>query len=228
MEFTGFFDKFIIRIPGRYFYNIPPMTKILIADDHQLYSDGLRYTLEKEFTVVSQIFHGRDVLFEIQRHFPHLAILDINLPGTNGLDLGRVIRNDFPEVKLVFLSMYREEAFIKIARDMGAGGYFCKESSGADILQGIKRVLGGESVFETSRPEIRSGHSHDYFVKTFSLSRRELEVIRQIRLGMSSEQIAEAMCLSYETIKSHRKNIFFKLNIGKVSELIAFAIQNGI
>ena len=228
MWFTGFFDKFIMRIPDTYFYKTTPMTKILIADDHQLYSDGLKYTLEKEFNVVSQIFHGRDVLFEIQRHFPHLAILDINLPGTNGLDLGRIIRSDFPEVKVVFLSMYREEAFVKIAREIGAYGYFCKESSGSDILQGIKRVLRGEAVFETHPPEIRSVHSGDYFVKTFSLSRRELEVIKQIRLGLSSEQIAEAMCLSYETIKSHRKNIFFKLNISKVSELIAFAIKNGI
>lgn len=199
------------------------MTKILIADDHRLFNDGLKYTFDGLYTIVSQVFHGRDVLPEVLKHSPHLVFLDINLPGMNGLELGKILKKDFPEIKLLYLSMYNESSFIRSAKELGANGYLLKDSSGDEIVDAVKKILEGGSVF----CEIRESNLHheDYFVKNFSLSKREVEVISLIRQGCSSEEIAKKMHLSYETIKSHRKNIFYKLNISKVSELVRFAIQ---
>ena len=199
------------------------MTKILIADDHRLFNDGLKHTFSGLCTVVSQVFHGRDVIPEVLRHSPHLVFLDINLPGVNGLELGRILKKDFPQIKLLYLSMYNEDSFIKSAKELGASGYLLKDSSGDEIVDAVKKILEGASVFCEIRE--RNLHHEDYFVKNFSLTKRELEVIRHIRQGRSSEEIARKMCLSFETIKSHRKNIFYKLNISKVSELVHFAIR---
>lgn len=202
------------------------MIRILIADDHELFNDGLKHMLKDEYPEIVQVFHGKSVLHEIQQKTPHLVILDINLPGSNGIDLGKIIRKDFPEIHLIFLSMYREPAFIKAAEELGARGYLFKDSGRLEILADIKRVLAKETVFVYN--ESGNLHAEDYFVKNFSLSKREVEVIRLIRQGLSSEKIAETLCLSYETVKSHRKNIFFKLKINKVTDLITFSINHGI
>lgn len=199
------------------------MTRILIADDHRMFNDGLKYTLGNLYTIVSQVFNGREFISEVLKHSPNLVFLDINLPGINGLELGKSLKKDFPETKLLYLSMYNEDSFINSARELGANGYLFKDFSGDQILEAAKRVLDGELLFNTKPKE--NLHHEDYFVKNFSLTKRELEVIGLIKQSYSSEEIAREMCLSFETIKSHRKNIFYKLNISKASELIAFAIK---
>ncbi len=205
------------------------MIKLLIADDHRLFNDGLKHIVENHYQVVSQVYLGYEVLSEIHKHTPHVVLLDINMPGQNGLDIGRAMKSDFPKVKLIFISMYNESNFIKAAKDLGADAYLLKDSGAREILDAVAKVLQGEKVFdprlEDNCPNL---HHEDYFVKNFSLSKREVEVIRHIRNGLKTEEIARKMFLSYETVKSHRKNIFFKLKITSVAELIAFAIEQQV
>lgn len=202
------------------------MTKILIADDHQIFNDGLKLILSSHFNVVSQIFHGREVLAAIQKLKPQIAVLDINLPGISGLELGKEIKKSYTDKKLVFLSMYNEANFVNAAKEIDADGYLLKDSSGAEILEAIKRIENGEKYFDTKLTELKTNlHHDDYFVKQYSLSKREIEVISLVRKGLSSEEIAKSLSIGFETVRSHRKNIFVKLSINKLSDLVEFAIK---
>ena len=205
------------------------MTRILIADDHQIFNDGLKNILSAKFNVVAQIFHGNEVLFAIQKYAPKIVVLDINLPGMSGLEIGKEIKKAFPELKLLYLSMYNEPNFVKAAREISADGYMLKDSSGVEILAALQAIENGERHFDKKLNQNKPNlHQDDYFVKQFSLSKRELEVIRLINQGRSSEEIAAQLSIGFETVRSHRKNIFMKLNINKTSELIQFAIQHHI
>ncbi|MCU0341150.1 MAG: response regulator transcription factor [Spirosomaceae bacterium] len=202
------------------------MTKILIAEDHQLFSDGLKALLTPHFDVVEQVFHGREVIHNIQKLLPDLVILDINLPGIDGLVLGRDIKKHFPKVKLVYLSMYNEVNFLKSAKDLNANGYLLKDSKGQEILRAIQKIILGENVFdERINQQQPNLHRDDYFVKKYALSKRELEVIGLVRQGLSSEQIAARLSVSFETVRSHRKNVLLKLRFNKTSELVEFAVK---
>jgi DNA-binding NarL/FixJ family response regulator len=202
------------------------MTKILIAEDHQIFNDGLKNILSADFEIVAQIFHGRDVLHELQQHSPQIIILDINLPGVSGLELGKTIKKDYPTLKLIYLSMYNEVSFVKAAKEIGADGYLLKDTAGKEILSAIKAIEKGETIYDNRlNQNLPNLHNEDFFVKQYSLSKRELEVISLIRQGLSSEQIATKLALSFETVRSHRKNIFLKLGFNKTSELVGFAMR---
>jgi DNA-binding NarL/FixJ family response regulator len=203
------------------------MTKIILADDHHLFNDGLKLMLSNNFIVLKQVFHGHDVMPAIIQHKPDLVILDINMPGINGLDIGKQIKKDYPKIKIVFLSMYQESNFIQAAKNLGAEGYLLKDSSSEEIIASLHKVVAGVKVYKEELASVNL-HHEDFFVKNFALSNREVEVIKHIKNGLNTEEIADTLCLSYETIKTHRKNIFFKLNISKASELITFAVKYGI
>jgi DNA-binding NarL/FixJ family response regulator len=205
------------------------MTTVLFAEDHKIFNDGLKATLSHSFHVVAQIFDGNDVLPAIAIHKPKIAILDINLPNKNGLDIGKEIKALHPEIKVVFLSMYAESSFIKSAKDLGAHGYFLKDWASTDIIEALKKIEKGETVFSDLLNDKKINlHHDDYFVKQFSLSKREIDVIRYIKEGKSTEDIAAELFLSFETVKSHRKNIYYKLGFSKLTELIQFANDHNI
>jgi DNA-binding NarL/FixJ family response regulator len=205
------------------------MTKILIAEDHQIFNDGLKTILSTDFEIVAQVFHGREVIHGIQTHCPQIVVLDINLPGISGLELGKTIKKSFSAIKLVYLSMYNEVSFVKAAKEIGADGYLLKDTAGKEILSAIKAIEKGEEFFDNRlNQSLPNLHNEDYFVKKFALSKRELEVISLVRQGLSSEQIASKLALSFETVRSHRKNIFLKLGFNKNSELVEFALNNGL
>lgn len=203
--------------------------KLLIADDHILFNDGLMHLLADTYTVVSQIYDGKKVLRAIHVFRPDVILLDINLPSLNGFELAHRIKESFSELKIIFLSMYSESEFIEQAKQIEVHGYMLKHSTKEELVLSIDAVIGGEKYFDPKLDnDFKNPHQEDYFVKQFSLSAREVEVIRLIKVGLSSKRIGQKLFLSEETVKTHRKNIHFKLNVKKVSELIQFANNNGI
>lgn len=204
-------------------------SKILIADDHVLFNDGVKNLLVDNFDIVAQVFDGKQVLSAIQLHNPELVLLDINLPSINGFEIAAGIQKTFTTVKIVFLSMYNEDKFVDQAKGLKVNGYMLKHSTKEELVFGINEVLNGQTHFDPKLIQSKTNHhGEDYFVKQFSLTSREIEIIRLIRTGKSSNEIAEKLFLSEDTVKTHRKNIHFKLGIKKVSELIDFAQKNGI
>lgn len=203
--------------------------KILIADDHTLFNEGVKQLLQDTYQIVGQVFDGKFVLSAIHEKNPNVILLDINLPTINGFDLAIEIKRSFEKLKIIFLSMYNESRFIEQSKKLQVDGYMLKHSTKEELIKGIDSVLNGNIYYD---PKLNQGvsnlHHDDYFVKQFSLTPREVEIISMIKLGLSTSEIADKLFLSEETIKSHRKNIHFKLGITKISELIQFANQNGI
>ena len=203
--------------------------KVLIADDHTLFSEGIRELLSDTFDVVAQVYDGKEVLPAIFLKKPDVILLDINLPSINGFDLAQKIKKSFVLIKIIFLSMYDETKFIEQSKQLQVHGYMLKHSTKEELIKGINMVLSGLNYYDPKLQQIeRNLHHDDLFVKQFSLTPREVEIIRLIKIGLNTGKIAVKLFLSVETVKTHRKNIYFKLNIKKVAELIAFAEKNGI
>jgi len=203
--------------------------KILIADDHILFNEGVKQLLSDNYDIVAQVFKGNEVLSAIHINKPDLVLLDINLPSINGFDLAKEIKHSFEYLKIIFLSMYEEAKFIEQAKNLLVHGYMLKHSTKKELIDAIENVMSDSIYFDPKLNRNQTNlHRDDFFVKQFSLTPREVEIIRLVKVGIESAKIAEQLFLSEATVKSHRKNIYFKLKINKVAELIAFAEKNGI
>jgi DNA-binding NarL/FixJ family response regulator len=209
-----------------------PKTRILLADDHSLFSDGICSLLstEPDMQVVGQVYDGAGVLPAVHQQHPDLLLLDVNLPRQNGYDLTPKLLSSFPALRLIILTMYAERRLVQEFRQMGVHGYILKNANRSTLLTGIRSVLSGNHYFDPqlTDPTDSPTFADDVFLKQFQLTPREVEIIRYIRQGLPSQEIAEKTGLSYLTIKTHRRNIHFKLGTGSTADLIRFAVDNEI
>ena len=207
-----------------------PKIKLLLVDDHELFSDGLKSLLgtEEHLDIVGQVSDGKDVIYNVQKHTPDIVFLDINLPHRNGMDIAKEILKDFSATKVILLTMYEDQSMIKEAKKVGVQGYILKNSSKKELLQGIYVVFEGKNYFDEKIKKDADFINKDDFAKKFALTDREIEIIKAVKEGRSSQEIADLMFLSYLTIKTHRRNIHFKLGTSTTPELIKFAAENGI
>lgn len=202
-------------------------TKILIVDDHKLFSDGLSQMLKEEFIITDQVYNGNLVFNSIKQNKPDLMLLDINLSKLNGLDIAKKVRNCCPEIKIAMVSMYQKPALIKRAKKLGLEGYFLKNTDIDELRLGIYKILQGETSYIFEDPNIAIVPLDDFQKKNL-LTPREIEVIGLLKEGYNNKKISEQLDISYDTAKTHRKNIYAKLNISNIGELIQFAYQNNL
>lgn len=203
--------------------------RLLLVDDHQLFNDGLKSLLSTEphIDIVGQVFEARHVAHAIQKLSPSLIFLDINLPDQNGLELSKVILSNFPLLKIILLTMYADTTMLREAQKIGVHGYIVKNSSKATLLEGIEQVMQGKVFFDKKISQSPEQHLHgDTLSKKYKLTQREREIVRYVVQGLDSYQIAEKMNLSYLTIKTHRRNIHFKLGTTTTLELIRVLGEN--
>ncbi|MBO0933120.1 response regulator transcription factor [Fibrella sp. HMF5036] len=211
---------------------ITPSARILLADDHQLFSDGLCSLLntEADFQIVGQVYDGTGVRSAVQQYAPDLLLLDVNMPRQNGHDLAPYLLRDFPSLKIIILTMYAEQQLVDDFRRIGVSGYILKNASRPTLLTGIRTVLAGGHYFDPqlTKNVAPNGHADDVFLKQYQLTPRELTIIRLVVEGLNSQQIAAQTGLSYLTIKTHRRNIHFKLGTNSTAELIRLANEQGL
>jgi len=190
--------------------------KIGIVDDHQLILDGLEKLLKtvEEYEIVFIENNASIALEYMQHNRVDLVITDVAMPDMNGAEFIRRIRQDNQDVKILVLSMYKTD----LIDDNDISGYLLKESSSETILQKVKDVIGKEHKRNTAKPAV---YQH-------GLSKREKEIVVELGNGLSSEQIAEKLFLSYYTVETHKKNIFLKLNVNTTAELVKKAMHIGI
>ncbi len=205
-------------------------TKVLLIDDHQLFNDGVKSLLrsEPEIEIVGQVFEAKNVLYEIQKNSPQLLFLDINLPDGNGIELAKIIFKEYPQIKIILLTMYNDFMLLKEAKKVGVQGYMLKNTSKKDLLQAVKIVMEGNTFFDESISKASELTNREDFSKKYSLTEREIEIVRFVKEGLDSYQIADKMNLSYHTIKTHRRNIHFKIGTSSTPEMIKFANENGV
>lgn len=207
--------------------------KIVLADDHQLLAEGIKPIIEEiENTEIIHIANsGTELLSFLNRNSADLVILDLNIPGQDGLKCLGIIKRHYPSVKVLVLTSYNQAELISEVKKLQADGYMVKSSSSSELKEGITKVLNGSICFpEPVKEQVVNGASYyiDDFLKKFHLTKREVDIIRLICREMSSKQIAAALFLSEFTVNTHRKNIFRKLDVKNVAGLMNFAKENGL
>ncbi len=206
--------------------------KILLADDHAVILDGLNAMLEGEedLKVIDSVQSGKQVMERmavVPR--PDLLILDINMPEMDGIEATLNVKKEYPETKILILSMHSRTEFIKRLVGAGADGYILKNSGRKELLQAIRDIAKGEPYY--SREIIKKGFTeqfHNNTKHTIELSDREKDVTREIANGMATKEIAEKLAISVHTVDSHRKKILTKIDGRNTADITRFAIKTGI
>jgi DNA-binding NarL/FixJ family response regulator len=208
---------------------------VVLADDHTIVRDGLRALLEAnpEIKVVGDASNGVQVVEQANDLEPDIVIMDISMPGLNGIDATRQILTANPEVRVIILSMLGTADHVFHALQAGARGYLLKESAGRDVMEAVLSVNAGEMYF--SRPitqvmindyvQARTGMQDDSLE---SLSVRENEILCLVVEGKTSAEIGRQLSLSPKTVESYRSRMMQKLGISDLAELIKFAIKHGL
>lgn len=208
--------------------------RIIIADDHPVFRNGLANIISKdnEIEIIGEADNGERALELINELKPDIALLDIHMPKMTGLQVLREIKKKKIEVKTIFLSIYSDEEIFDEAMDNGISGYVLKDSAVSDILECIVKVAEGNYYISPSvsnflvnrRDKIKKLESNKPAIN--ELTKTELNVLRLIAEGKTSNEIAEEMFVSHKTIENHRTNINSKLNLKGPHSLIKFAIEN--
>jgi len=202
--------------------------KIVIADDHPILTQGVIQILSarEDLEIAGQAENGKSALDLIRRLKPDVAIIDVQMPLMDGFDVARIVKNENLPTKIIFLTMFNEESFVKKVFEIGVKGYILKESAVVDILKCIDAVV--EDNFYIS-PQV-SHFLISMNLKTKPSSKEELtqsekRILKLIGKGKSSKEIAEELFISYKTVENHRSNICKKLGITGNSALLKYALR---
>ncbi len=207
--------------------------RVLIADDHTIVRSGVRLLLECEpdIKVVGEALDGNEALAMVNRLHPDVILMDITMPGMDGLEATRQIKARWPEVKVLVLTMHRSDEYFFEMLKAGASGYVLKGAETGELIHAV-RVVGQGEVF--LYPTMASKLVGDFLSRVSkgvesgpSLSQREKEILRMLADGYSNKEIAEKLVVSPSTVHSHRSNLMSKLGLSNRRELIQYARQCG-
>jgi DNA-binding NarL/FixJ family response regulator len=199
------------------------MIRVAIVDDHKVVADGFEHLINESGVaqVTGKAYSASDCMQMLKKIEADVLLLDISLPDGNGMELCPQIKAQYPDLKILILTSYSELTIVMRALDKGASGYILKSSMTEEIIEGIYTVMSGER-FLCEEVDLLMKKPKNYIIR---LSRREQELLRQIVAGKSNSEIADAMCLGYETIKTYRKNLILKLNVHNTAALVRIAIE---
>jgi DNA-binding NarL/FixJ family response regulator len=201
------------------------MLKILIADDHPLVLAGVRRTLdENDFEIVAETQHGTEVLPLVGRTRPDVALLDMRMPGIDGLTCLDRIRNRYPDVKVVICSMNADPERIQEAFRRGASGYIVKTVDPKDLASAIRQAVEGTAYHALGLPAIND----DNVAHAAGLTAREFQILKAVARGLSNRAIAKELWITEQTVKFHLGNIYRKLNLSNRTEAARWALSKGL
>jgi DNA-binding NarL/FixJ family response regulator len=204
--------------------------RIIIADDHQLFRNGLKILLNAfpEFEVAGEASNGEEFLKVLRNTKADIALMDINMPEMDGIEATRKGLKITPDINIIALSMYGEEEYYYKMVDAGAKGFVLKDSDIAEVKEAILTVNKGGSYFsqELLYHVIQKIKHRENEIKTANLSKREKEILMKICEGLSNQEIAEALFISKRTVDKHRANLLGKTNSKNTASLILYAIKN--
>ena len=206
------------------------MIRVVIADDHHLFRQGLRSLLGKEpdINIVGEASDGRDAMDTVHRTRPDVVVMDVEMPGMNGIEATARIRKSFPTIQVVMLSMHSDPVLIGQTLDNGAKGYVLKKSVSMDLVKAIRTACGGTTYL--SQAINLPKYERDPLPRSTvpRLTSRELEVLQRIADGESNRMIADALYISIKTVEHHRANLMAKLNTHNLPDLVRTAIKQDL
>jgi len=211
------------------------MTTIVLADDHHIVRQGLRSLLEAEpdFSVVGETGDGLEAAQLVERLRPDVLVLDLMMPGLNGLEVTRQVSQRSPQTRVVILSMHANEAHVLEALRAGAVAYVLKESTSAELVRAVREAVAGRRYLS---PPLSERAIEAYMQKAESvaldpyetLTAREREVLYLVAEGHTNAEIADRLFISRRTVETHRANLMRKLDLRTQTDLISYALRRGI
>lgn len=206
---------------------------VMITDDHSMIREGLKQLLELEgdFKVVAEAADGVECINKLEEVTPDVLLLDINMPNMNGLEVLQKMKEKKIKVKVLVLTIHSEVEYLLKAVDIGVNGYLLKDSESAELKKAINAVVNGENYIQPSLIPVLNAKMIDRdkdTVKIESLTRRELEVLKNMSYGMYNKEIAEKLDISERTVKNHISNIFKKIEVTDRTQAAVFAIRNNL
>lgn len=214
---------------------MPKKITVLIADDHKIFRDGIKALLEKEkdMQVLAEAENGGQVLEKLADQPVDVILMDIDMAETNGIETTRLVKDKFPNVNILVLSMHGEQNYIVKMLEAGAIGYILKNAGKDEMLTAIKSVAQGDSYFSKevsarliehlNRPVSQSAKTTD-----IPLTLREIEVLKLIAQEYSNPEIAEKLFISIRTVDTHRRNLLDKLGVKNTAGLVKYALKMGL
>jgi two-component system, NarL family, response regulator NreC len=209
--------------------------KILVADDHPIVRKGLRDLLENEplFQIVGEAGDGLQALELINQKKPDVIIVDMMMPGLNGLEVLRQAKQLLPKSQVIILSMHSNEAYVAEALKNGASGYILKDSGPVELIQAVNEVIQGRRYLSAAiSEEVVNAYIHKTVTSNIDpftlLTNREREIMQLAAEGYTSQEIAQRLTISRRTVEQHRANLMEKLGLRNHSELIRYAFKRGV
>ena len=207
--------------------------KIMIADDHSMIREGLKNLLEldREIQVIAEAVDGEDCLNKLQVVKPDVLLLDINMPKKNGLEVLKSLKSKKSKLKVLVLTVHNEIEYLMKAVDIGVNGYVLKDSESAELKKAIFTVAEGESYIQPSLiPALNAKmiETNKDAEKIKSLTKRELDVLKLLAVGMYNKEVGKRLEISERTVKNHVSNIFKKLGVTDRTQAAVFAIRNNL
>ena len=211
------------------------MTTIVLADDHSVVRAGLRALLEGEdgFRVIGEAADGLEAVQHVERLRPDVLVVDVMMPGLNGIEVTRQVRQRMPATKVVVLSMHSHEPYVLEALRHGASGYVLKDASTEQLVHAIREVVAGRSYLSPPLTE-RAIAAYTARAQTATLdpydllTTREREVFQLAAEGLSNAEIAQRLTISPRTVEMHRGNLMRKIDLQSQTDLVRYAIRRGV
>ena len=211
------------------------MIKVLIADDHQVFRDGIESILEdvEGMEVVAQAEDGKIVLEKLKTITPDVILMDISMGDANGIETTQIVKKDYPQIKVLVLSMHEETDYIVKMLEAGASGYLLKDAGSNEMIKAIQEVYSGGTYYSqqvsaaiVSRLTNRNKKKEKQ--RGITLTRRETEILELITNEYTNPEIAEKLFISIRTVDTHRRNLLEKLNVKNTAGLVKYALRHGI
>ena len=209
--------------------------RLLLVDDHPVVRRGMRSCLEgiRHVEVVDEAVDGREAMEKVRALSPDIVLMDIDMPNMNGLEATKLLREEFPDTRVLILSIHTNKEYVLQIIRSGAQGYVLKDASPADLVRAIESVDSGEPFFS---PDISQIVLNQYLEEAgadaagdaVKLTTRERQVLAMIAGGQSNKEMANELNVGVRTIETHRERVMNKLNIHSVAGLTKYAITNGI
>jgi two-component system, NarL family, response regulator NreC len=209
--------------------------RVLIADDHELLRTGLRRIIERQpdMAVVGEAADAQETVSRVAETRPNLLLLDVAMPGGGGLAALRAVRERWPAIKALMVTMYDDHAHLRLALEAGASGYVIKSASAEELVEAIRTVHGGRTYVSPCLDNgVAAGVAGDATgqgqCKSVALSAREREVVRMVARGHTAREAAQKLGLSVKTVEAYRLKVMEKLGLESRAELVSYALAAGL
>jgi len=205
------------------------LIRVIIFEDNLDFVDSMSELIHNaEGIDLVGVFHNcKNVVKNVQHLQPDVVLMDIDMPVMNGIETLKEIKKQYPDVKVIILSMHNEAGMIKSLIDLGANGYLLKSCSQDEVVSAIRKVAAGQSCFSTdvTMALLKPANPEQ---KTEILTERETEILKLIAAGFSNKEVGDKLFISHRTVDTHRTNLMKKLSVNNIAGLISYAIKNGI